>query len=250
MFFQRVQMLDLDFQLGHPSDGFVSVRNPNGRLAIVTGRSDQLHNARLAVATDTGLTSVDVIVQNTLQDTSDYYVEVNSYAGDGMLTTTTTTTMVTVTSSGDEVDVFSLIVDEQTYYNSETGMLALQDNIIALASAYVNPVVDPANCFAFSEPRTCRERCHLTSSSERGCVYFSADVITSITCSYTNSRLRSDLTDDMLEEWADQVGADRIKVDECLESNETEWLVIVIAMPIFVVAVLAIGFVFTFSGQK
>ena len=35
-----------------------------------------------------------------------------------------------------------------------------------------------------------RQRCYLTTSADRGCVYFSVDVRTSITCSYTNDLLR------------------------------------------------------------
>ena len=155
---EAVQLFDVDFNLGRPSDAFLAFSTPNGRVAVLTGRSDQLRSTRLAVATSEGRSAADVIVQNTLEDTSAFYVDIRAYVGEGNFTTPEpTTTSTTVTPSLDEVMVFAMIVDEEEFYSSESGGLAdLQQNIVDLAVDYVNPSLQPETCFLFSPAMTCR----------------------------------------------------------------------------------------------
>ncbi len=155
---EAVQLFDVDFNLGRPSDAFLAFSTPNGRVAVLTGRSDQLRSTRLAVATSEGRSAADVIVQNTLEDTSAFYVDIWAYVGEGNFTTPEpTTTSTTVTPSLDEVMVFAMIVDEEEFYSSESGGLAdLQQNIVDLAVDYVNPSLQPETCFLFSPAMTCR----------------------------------------------------------------------------------------------
>ncbi len=101
---QPVQLFDLNFDLGRPSDAFLSLRNPNGRVAVLTGRSDRLADTRVAAHTASGVTALDVVVQNTLRNTSGFFVEAAAYVGEGALTTApTTTTGEPVTESGQQV---------------------------------------------------------------------------------------------------------------------------------------------------
>ena len=55
---------------------------------------------------------------------------------------------------------------------------------------------------------------------------------------------RSDIDDDdLLDSWADDVDADRIKIDECLEPNEREWLAVVIGIPVAVLVMFVVAYV-------
>lgn len=84
----------------------------------------------------------------------------------------------------------------------------------------------------------------MTTSTERGCVYFSASVETTTSCSYTNELLRKDLTSDdsTLEELADIAEADRIEIDECLDTVEWGWMVFVIGIPVVTALVFVAGY--------
>ncbi len=47
----------------------------------------------------------------------------------------------------------------------------------------------------------------------------------------------------MLDDWADEVDARSIEVDECLSKSETGWLVVVIGIPIAVTIVFVVGYI-------
>ena len=177
-----MHLFDVDFSLGKPSDAFLSVVQPNGRVAIVTGRSDQLRGTGLAVDAPGGRNAIDVVVQNTLRNTSDFYVNINAFVGEynggftippilfihignlypflgeGTLTTEEPTTPTTTADpTDDDVYVFALIVNEQEFYSSPDGLEELQERIVALGAAYVNPSLnDTSLCFRFSPAMTCR----------------------------------------------------------------------------------------------
>ena len=79
----------------------------------------------------------------------------------------------------------------QSFHSSDSsGSALLRERIVEFAEPHVATGVSAESCFLFSPDMTCRQRCSLTTSADRGCVYFSAEVLTSITCTYTNEQLR------------------------------------------------------------